>query len=177
MTTPFMGEIRVFAGNFAPRDWHFCDGSLLRIGDYDALYSLLGTAYGGDGQVTFGLPDLRSRIPIGQGQGPGLTNRLLAERAGTESVTLTAQQVAAHNHGVVVTADPATSPQPGGQIPAAPLNNALFYLPPNVGTQVDAVMAPGSILPAGGGQAHENRMPITAMSFIIALTGIYPSRN
>jgi microcystin-dependent protein len=177
MTTPFTGEIRVFAGNFAPRDWHFCDGSTLEINDYYQLYSLLGTAYGGDGVVTFALPDLRGRIPIGQGQGPGLSNRALAEMAGTETVTLTEQQVAAHSHGVVVTADPAAASQPGGQLPAAPSNDGLFYLPPNVGNQVDAKMAPDSIMPAGGGRAHENRMPITAMNFIIALTGIYPSRN
>lgn len=177
MSNPFIGEIRPFAGNYAPRNWQFCDGSLLKIEDYELLHSLVGTTYGGDGRATFGVPDLRGRIPIGQGRGPGLTNRPLAEMAGTESVTLTVQQVHAHSHGVVVSADAGRSPQPGQHVPGAPANEALFYLAPGAGIQIDAVLAPDSILPTGGGQPHENRMPVNALNFIIALTGIYPSRN
>lgn len=177
MSNPFIGEIRPFAGNYAPRNWHFCDGSLLEIAEYELLHTLLGTSYGGDGRATFGVPDLRSRIPIGRGRGTGLTNRPLAETGGTESVTLTAQQVAAHSHGVIVSADAGRSPQPGQHVPGAPANEALFYLAPGAGIQIDAVLAADSIVPTGGRQAHENRMPITALNFIIALTGIYPSRN
>lgn len=177
MSNPFMGEIRPFAGTFAPRDWHFCDGTLLQIAQYDALYTLLGTIYGGDGQTTFGLPDLRGRLAIGQGTGPGLSPRTVGQVFGTESVTLTTPQMPGHSHTVVVSAAAATSPQPGDNVPAAPTNNNLLYLPVNVGTQVDAVLAPDSLLPAGASQPHENRMPMTAINFIIALSGVYPSRN
>jgi microcystin-dependent protein len=177
MSNPFLGEIRPFAGDFAPDRWHLCDGSLLPIAQYSPLYSLLGVVYGGDGVTTFGLPDLRGRLPISQGQGPGLSERSLGEQGGTESVTLTTQQMPGHMHSVLVSASPATSPQPAQLVPATPANDGLFYLPPNVGNQVEAVLAADSLSQSGGGTAHENRMPIAAISFIIALAGIFPQRN
>ncbi|MEN3748292.1 tail fiber protein [Sphingomonas sp. HF-S3] len=177
MSAPFLGEIRPFAGDFAPRDWHLCDGSLLSIAQNSALYALLGVVYGGDGITTFGLPDLRGRIPISQGQGPGLSPRSIGDQGGTESVTLTTQEIPAHTHSASATVTSATSSQPAQLVPAAPANNGVFYLPPNVGNQVEAVLAADSLTQSGGGEAHENRMPIAAISFIIALSGIYPSRN
>jgi microcystin-dependent protein len=177
MSNPFLGEIRPFAGTFAPVGWHFCDGTLVSIAENDALYTLLGTTYGGDGQTTFGLPDLRGRVAVGVGNGPGLTPRVLGEMAGTESVTLTTQQMPSHTHAVTASSDAATSPQPSGLVPATPRNGGLFYLPPNVGTQADAAPAADSLTTAGGSQPHENRMSTTAISYIIAMSGIYPSQN
>lgn len=178
MTNPYLGEIRPFAGSFAPRGWHYCDGSLQSIAQYDALYVLLGTTYGGDGQTTFALPDLRGRIALSQGQGPGLTNRVLGEVAGTETVTVTAQQMPAHTHLVVVTASEATTPSTAnGVVPAAPKNSGLFYLPPDVGTQRDCPIETDSITSSGGNEPHNNIMPITAISYIIAMYGIFPSQN
>jgi microcystin-dependent protein len=177
MSNPYLGEIRPFAGSFAPRNWLQCNGSLLSIAEYDALYSLIGTAFGGDGITTFGLPDLRGRLPVGVGQGPGLTNRVLGQMSGSESVTLTSLQMPAHNHAVVVSGDAAESPQPANQVPAAPANGGVFYLPPGIGTQVDAPMAGDCLTIAGGGQPHENRMPATAITYIIATSGVYPQRN
>lgn len=177
MSNPYLGEIRAFGGTRAPTDWHFCDGSLLQIAEHGSLYALLGTSFGGDGETTFALPDMRGRTPIGQGEGPGMTLRTVGERIGSESVTLTEQTMTAHSHTVLVADTPATSPQPGGKVPAAPMNNGLLYLPPNAGTQVDAPLAADSLSPAGGGQPHENRMPVMGISFIIALAGLYPSRN
>jgi microcystin-dependent protein len=177
MSAPFLGEIRPFAGDFAPRDWHLCDGSLLSIAQNSALYALLGVVYGGDGITTFGLPDLRGRIPISQGQGPGLSPRSIGDQGGTESVALTTQEIPAHSHMVYATVTSATSSQPAQLVPAAPANNGVFYLPPNVGNQVEAVLAADSLTQSGGGEAHENRMPIAAISFIIALSGIFPQQN
>ncbi|PXA91705.1 phage tail protein [Nostoc sp. 3335mG] len=174
MSNPYLGEIRPFAGIFAPCDWHFCDGSLLDIATNQPLFALLGTAFGGDGETSFALPDLRGRIPIGQGQGPGLTDRAIGQQSGSETVTLTIDQLPAHSHAVTVTSSAATSPQPGGNVPATPANGAAFYLPPDVGTQVDAPLATDTLQSAGGGQAHENRMPTAAISFIISLTGAVP---
>ncbi|MDF7776264.1 tail fiber protein [Sphingomonas sp. AOB5] len=177
MSNPYLGELRPFAGNFAPRFWALCNGQLLSIAQNNALFALLGTTYGGDGITTFALPDLRGRLALSQGQGPGLTNRTLGEQSGTETVTLTIQTMPAHTHVVVASANEAASPVPTGRVPAAPKNGGKFYLPPNVGTQTDAPIGTASIGTAGGSQPHENLMPILAINYIIALQGIFPSQN
>ena len=177
MSNPYLGEIRPFGGNFAPRSWAFCAGQLLSIAQNSALFSLLGTTYGGDGQVTFGLPDLRGRVALGIGQGPGLTNRVLGEVGGTETVTITSTTMPQHTHLVVAAGVEATNAKPTGLVPAAPLSNGKFFLPPNVGTQTAQVFPADTIQAAGGSQPHENLMPILAISYIISLEGIYPSQN
>ncbi|RYD14698.1 MAG: phage tail protein [Lysobacteraceae bacterium] len=172
MSEPFLGEIQMVGFNFAPRGWAFCHGSLLSIAQNDALYALLGTTYGGDGQVTFALPDLRGRIPIAQGQGPGLTNRVVGQLGGTETVTLGAQQMPAHQHQMAVAAIGTRTPAPGGNLLAS--GEADIYsrnAGPTVGLAATQLSAAGSSLP------HENMQPVLAVNFIIALEGIFPSRN
>jgi len=177
MSNPYLGEIRPFAGNFAPRSWAFCAGQLLSIAQNNALFALLGTTYGGDGQVTFGLPDLRGRLALGIGQGPGLTNRVLGETGGAETVTITIATLPQHIHLAIASGIEATNPKPTGLVPAAPLSNGKFYLPPNVGTQTPQVFPNDTIQNAGGSQPHDNIMPTTAISYIISLEGIFPSQN
>jgi microcystin-dependent protein len=186
---PYMSEIRMFAGNFAPLAWAFCDGSLLPISDNTALFSLLGTTYGGDGQTTFALPDLRGRVPVGTGQGPGLTNVFLGEQAGAESVTLTSAQMAAHNHTNVVTATATCAPFVinDSAIIDSPEGTYLAQVAGvnRYATTHDAVMGSNPITgsgtavmtPAGGSQAHDNMQPSLAVQYIICVEGIYPSRN
>ena len=173
MQTPFMGTIIIFGGTFAPQGWAFCDGSLLQISQYDALYNLLGTTYGGDGSQTFGLPDLRSRIALTQGQGPGMSNYVLGQAAGVESVSITSQTMPQHTHPVAANSATANSSDPtnnflGGQ-PAM-----LEYVP---GATANATMSPNAITPSQGGQAHNNIMPYLGMNYIIALEGLYPSQG
>jgi microcystin-dependent protein len=177
MSNPYLGEIRPFAGNFAPRTWAFCAGQLLSIAQNNALYALLGTTYGGDGITTFGLPDLRGRVALSQGQGPGLTNRVLGEKAGTETVTLTINSMPAHTHTAVASAAEVTSPAVSNMVPAAPKNGGKFYLPTNVGTQNAVQLDAATIGTSGGSQPHDNIMPILAIDYIIALEGIFPSQN
>ena len=177
MSNPYLGEIRPFAGTFAPRGWHFCDGSLLSIAQWSALFSLLGTTYGGDGQTTFGVPDLRGRTAVGQGQGPGLTNRTLGEMSGTEEVTVLIPQMPGHMHAALASTATATTPSPNGNMLAAPANNGLFYLPPNIGAPIDAPLPPDTVGQTGGTQPHDNIMPTLGISYIIAMQGIFPSRN
>jgi len=169
---PFIGEIRMFGGNYAPVDWMFCDGSLLQISEYDALYSLIGTTYGGDGQVTFALPDLRGRIPLHQGQGAGLSPRTLGESSGNESVALVSAQVGTHAHTLSGTNATSTASNPTGQL----LATTTTPLTPYSATFTAATMANTAISNAGNSQPHENRMPYLCVNFIIALNGIYPSR-
>lgn len=172
---PFLGEIRLFAGNFAPRGWALCYGQLLSISQNAALFSLLGTTYGGDGRTTFGLPDLRGRVPVHEGQGPGLTPRTLGERSGSEAVTLLATQLPAHTHALAASTANATSQVARGNLPAFTYVDAVttLYANEDGGT---VAMAPGAIAPTGSGLPHENRMPTLALNFIIAVEGIYPSR-
>ena len=172
MADPFIGEIRMFAGNFAPRDWAFCDGQLQSISQNTALFSLLGTTYGGDGVTTFALPDMRGRVPIHQGQGPGLSPQVIGQVQGTETVTLTAAQMPAHGHLEVASTSPAsTSAGPGG-VPATPATVAIYgTTPPN------ADLAAAAVVPVGGNQPHSNMAPYGTLSFIICLFGIFPSRN
>jgi microcystin-dependent protein len=171
MSEPYIGEIRLFAGNFAPQGWAFCDGSLMAIADDQALFQLIGTTYGGDGQNTFGLPDLRSRVPIHQGNGAG-TIRNLADNGGTESVTLTTQQMPAHQHALQASNNVGGASSPAGNVFAqGPPGGVQIY------TQDNSVLSIGTPSAVGGSQPHENRQPLLAISFIIALVGIFPSQN
>jgi microcystin-dependent protein len=167
MSLPFVGEIRMFAGNFAPAGWLFCEGQLQSIAENETLFSLIGTTYGGDGQETFALPDLRGRLPIHQGNG-----HVLAETGGTETVTLTTQQLPAHGHALQTYNTVANTPNPGNNLVALSTQvNMYFADTPN------APMNAGAIATVGGNQPHENLMPSLCISFIISLYGIYPSQN
>lgn len=174
---PYIGEISLFAGNFAPRGWAFCQGQLLPIAQYTALFSLLGTTFGGNGQTTFALPDLRGRVAVGFGQGPGLPFVNQGEQAGEPTHTLISPEMPAHSHPAQAVGVNAAgnSGSPGGNVPAASTarDNIYSNAAPNV------PMAPGSISigAAGGSQPHNNMQPYLGLSYIIALEGIYPSRG
>ena len=171
MSEPFVGEVRMFGGNFAPRGWAFCDGQLLAVSQNDALFSLLGTIYGGDGRTTFGLPDLRGRVPIHQGQGPGLSERRLGSKSGSENVTVTTNQLPSHSHTLQGSTTLATEEGPGGNVTAQ--TESTDY-----GTETPlSARAANTIGAVGGSQSHTNVMPFLCVNFIIALFGIYPSRH
>ena len=175
MSQPFLGEIKIFGGNFAPRGFAFCAGQLLSIAQNDALFMLIGTTYGGDGQSTFGLPDLRGRLPIHQGSGPGLTGRTLGEAAGTETETLTTAQVPTHTHALQASSKPATTSTPGNSVVLGQTTGGeLYAIPP---AAPDATLAAASVSSAGGSQPHNNLQPYLGLSFVIALEGIFPSPN
>ncbi len=167
MSEPFLGTIVGFAGNFAPRGWALCQGQILSISQNTALFSLLGTTYGGNGQTTFALPDLRGRTPVSSGQGPGLSNYDLGQSGGEESVVLNAAQMPAHTHQVLGSSV-ATGGRPNGRTPATG---------GQYGNANDVTMDPGMIQAAGGSQPHDNMPPHLAINYIIALQGIFPSRN
>lgn len=174
MSTPFLGEIRMFGGNFAPRFHAFCSGQILSIAQNTALFSLLGTMYGGNGQTTFALPDLRGRRPVGFGQGPGLTPRTIGEIGGVETVTLLATEMPAHNHPAQGASAGGSSTDPSNAVWAASVGGRTpppLYRPPGNPQNMAATAA------VGGNQPHENRQPYLAISYIIALNGVYPSRN
>lgn len=173
MSDPFVGEIRMFGGTFAPVNWAFCNGQLLNISDNDTLYSLFGTVYGGDGITTFGLPDLRGRIPLHQGQGPGLSNRPLGSMGGQEEVTLTVNQMAPHTHNFIASTAAANGPDPKGRVVA---DSAAYSIRMYAATSPNADFASTMITPAGGNQPHTNLMPTLCVNFIVSLYGIYPSR-
>jgi microcystin-dependent protein len=180
MTQPYLGEIRMFAGNFAPRSNAQCNGQLLAIAQNTALFSLLGTFYGGNGVQTFALPDLRGRLPINQGNGPGLTPRVIGELSGSENVTILQTTMPQHNHVVNATTDLGNLDGPSVKaIPAEPTDGTnqgtLYVAPPNTITPV--AMNPLAVSITGGSQSHQNMMPSLAITFIIALQGIFPSRN
>jgi microcystin-dependent protein len=170
MSDPFIGELRLFGFTFAPRGWALCNGQILSIAQNTALFSLLGTTYGGNGQTTFALPDLRGRVPIHFGQGPGLSNYAQGEVAGVESVTLNTTQLPAHTHQVAA-ASTATSKSPSGALPAFTSGGSSY------GTTPDLAMLPGMVGPSGNNLPHENRQPYLALNWCIALQGIFPSRN
>lgn len=181
MVDPYIGEIRVFAGNFAPVGWLICNGSLLPINQNEALYTLLGTTYGGDGVTTFALPNLQSRIPIGQGSGPGLTTRVLGQTGGVENVTLVESQIPVHTH--TISASTATSGSVNGATSATYLGvassaqaNPVAYLPNGTGVGTSA-LAPQTISGTGGSQPHANIQPYIAVNYIIATNGQYPTQN
>jgi microcystin-dependent protein len=180
MSTPYVGQIMLFGGNYAIPGWAFCNGQLLSISQYQVLFALIGTTYGGDGVTTFALPDLRGRAVLNMGQGLGLTNRQIGEAAGVESVTLLTTQIPGHNHGVKADTGQAGTASPGtGVIPATPVSSSFpsLYVVPGTSTITPTPMATGSIGPTGGGMPHENRMPSLAMNYLIALEGIFPTRN
>ena len=172
MSEPFVGEIRMFAGSFAPRGWALCDGQLLAIAQNNPLFSLLGTIYGGDGRTTFGLPDLRGRVPLHQGAGPGLSSRQMAQKIGVEQVTMNANELPSHTHAFNAEALLALNLGPD-QALLAELPNDNIYA---TGTPPDTLDG-SAIGPSGSGNSHQNVMPFQCVSFLIALTGIYPSRN
>jgi microcystin-dependent protein len=166
---PFIGEVRLFGGNFAPVGWAFCHGQSLSIAEYDALFAIIGTTYGGDGQETFNLPDLRGRVPIGMGTGPGLSTRVIGETVGSETVTLTPNQLPLHSHAQQAsTAAVSAAAGPSGAPGAATVN--LYGASPSV------AMAGNAVQSVGGNQPHNNMAPSLAVSYIIALLGIFPSR-
>ena len=170
MAQPYVGEIRMFAGNFAPVGWQFCEGQLLPISENETLFQLIGTTYGGDGQETFALPNLQSRIPVHAGQGPGISqNYQLAETGGVESVTLTTQQIPVHTHALLGSGAGATTQTPGGNVAAVAA--AQVYASANSPTQ----MSNQSVSPIGGSQPHENVQPYLCISFIISLFGVFPA--
>ncbi len=173
MAEPFVGEIRMFAGNFAPRGWALCDGQLLAVSQNDALFSLLGTIYGGDGRTTFGLPDLRGRVPLHMGTGPGLSQRRIGSNGGSEEVTLTVNELASHNHNAQAAAAPADSEVATNRVFALGETSQPIYRNEAADWSFDSSMVQNT----GGGQSHVNLMPTLCINFIIALVGIYPSRQ
>lgn len=172
MAEPFVGEIRIFAGNFAPRGWAFTDGQILAITQNDALFSLFGTVYGGDGRTTFGLPDLRSRVPIHMGTGPGQSARALGSKGGAEKVTVQPNELPTHTHTVQFDTGAGTQNNPAGSYLAASPTVRVFRPAAPV-----APLSAASVTNAGGNGSHNNIMPYLAINFIVALFGIYPSRN
>lgn len=172
MSEPFIAEIRIFAGNFAPRGWAFCNGQLLPISQNTALFSLIGTTYGGDGRTTTALPDLQGRSPMHPGRGPGLSDRRLGERSGVETVTLSEAQLPSHNHTAQASSDLGDATNPQDKVLSAPLGRGT-NLYNSAGTTVPFKQLGNT----GGSQAHNNLQPFLALNFIIALVGLYPSRS
>ena len=178
MDQPFIGSVVLFAGNFAPRGWALCNGQILPIAQNQALFSILGTTYGGNGMNTFALPDLRGRAPVSAGQGPGLSPRTLGEAGGNETVTLNTSQMPSHNHAVACHSGSGDQSVPNGHYPAAAAQNREdgVYVDTQYATTKDTTMAADAVLPSGGSQPHDNMPPFLAMNYIIALEGIFPSR-
>ena len=171
---PFLGQITIFAGTFAPRGWALCDGQILPIASYTALFSLLGTTYGGDGRTTFALPDLRGRAPIHAGSGPGLSNRRLGEKSGAETNVLAVSNLPAHNHGFAIPAKAeGNTDDPSGNFIAGDGTNA-FATPAASG---DVTMGAGTTGNTGSSTPVNNMQPFLTVNYIIALTGIFPSRS
>jgi microcystin-dependent protein len=167
MSQPYVGEIRMFGGNFAPAGWNFCEGQLLPISDYATLYTLIGTTYGGDGQSTFALPDLRGRLPIHQGGG-----FTLAENGGVEQVTLSTSQIPAHTHPFLASTDFGNLASPSGDVLAQPTAQTFYF-----GAPGNAALSANSISATGGSQPHSNFQPYLCISFIISLFGVFPSQT
>lgn len=175
MSNPFVAEIRIFAGNFAPKGWASCDGQILPLSQNTALFSLLGTTYGGDGKSNFALPNLAGSTPIGQGQGGGLSIRDLGETSGSSNVTLLTTEMPAHTHSVMAyTGDPADSRIPNPTETLGTPSPGKLY---DATTTPVVAMAPQAFTPTGGNQPHNNMPPFLTVFFIIALQGIYPPRS
>jgi microcystin-dependent protein len=172
MPEPYIGEIRMFGGNFAPAGWAFCDGAIMPISENDTLFTLIGTTYGGDGESTFALPDLRGRLPMHAGTGNDGSTYTLAESSGVESVTLNTQQIPIHNHALLGTTATGTQATPVGNVLAASSTVSLFKASAtNVGLNAQ------SAGPAGGSQPHSNLQPFLGINFIISLFGVFPSQT
>ena len=169
MSEPFLSEIRIVSFSYAPMNWAFCNGQLLPIAQNPALYALIGTIYGGDGNTNFALPDLRGRVPVHCGAGPGLSEYAIGSRGGSERVTLEASQIPTHTHTAVATTNPATTNVPTGNILAD--SGPAIYASPNA--PVGMINGPSGI----GGYPHENRMPYLSLNYCIALGGLFPPRN
>lgn len=170
MGTPYIGEIRMFGGNFAPAGWALCNGQLVAISENEALFNLIGTTYGGDGQSTFALPDLRGRIPLHQGTGPGGDVHVMGQSAGSETETLTLNQLPNHGHPMVGATADGNQTSPQNHVPANSVTIA-----PYINDPPDGNMSTQAIHTAGGGQPHENMQPFLTVSFIISLFGVFPS--
>lgn len=169
---PFIGEVQWFAGNFVPRGWAGCDGQLLSINENQALFSILGTTYGGDGRNTFALPDVRGRTILHAGRGPGLSDRRLGAKSGTETVTLNANQMSNHTHTLRASSGSATAVAPAGNVLASPGRTRLYD-----SGAANTNMNAGAITSTGGNQPHNNMQPYNTLTCIIALQGVFPSRN
>ncbi len=167
---PYIGEIRLWGGNFAPLGWALCQGGMLPISENEALFNLIGTTYGGDGETTFALPDLQGRVPVHQGQGPGLGGYTLGETGGVEQVTLTAQQIPVHTHLMLASTAGGTSANPQANVLGSPPAVTLF-LKENPALPMAATM----VAPAGGSQPHDNLMPHLTINYILSLFGTFPS--
>jgi microcystin-dependent protein len=172
MAQPYVGEIRMFAGNFAPVGWMFCEGQTLPISENDVLFQLIGTTYGGDGEETFNLPNLASRVPIHMGTGPDGTTYQLGEMAGTEQETLTIQQIPNHSHPLT-----ASTAVGNAQPPASALLAQSTVADMYIQDSPDSTLAASSVQPAGGSQPHENTQPFLVINFIISLFGVFPSQT
>lgn len=169
---PYVGEIRMFAGNFAPNGWMFCEGQPLPISENEVLFQLIGTTYGGDGEETFNLPNLASRVPIHMGTGPDGTTYQLGEMAGTEQETLTTQQIPIHNHALLVSTAGGNVNTPGGNVPGESAAIKVY-----IDDTPTAAMNANAVTPAGGSQPHENCQPFLCINFIISLFGVFPSQT
>ena len=177
MSTPYIGEIRMFGfgSRGAPQGWQACDGSLLPISQFDALFALIGTTYGGDGQTTFAVPDLRGRLPIHQGTGPGLSNYVIGQRSGSETVTVLQSQMPAHTHTAAATTAAAITGTPGDTVLPGTVSDQTMYVTDTTGGRA-FTLSPLAISQAGGNQPHENCMPTLTVQFCIAVFGIFPSQ-
>lgn len=164
MSTPYLGEIRLFAGNFAPLGWMFCDGQLLSIAEYDTLFTLIGTTYGGDGESTFALPDLRGRVPVHNGG-----EYIIGETGGVERVTLTQAQIPSHSHALLASTALGDQVNPAGKVPASG-----FQIAPYINLAPDTGMNGAAITAAGGSQPHDNLQPYLCVNYIISLYGVFP---
>ena len=175
MSNPYVGEIRMFGGSFAPAGWAMCQGQLQPISQNDTLFNLIGTTYGGDGQETFQLPNLSGRAPMHMGQGPGLSqNYTEGEAAGVESVTLTTQQIPIHNHALTASSDFGQNPQPQDAMFAQPTTGKMYT---GSGQSPLVSLAATMLAPVGGSQPHENMQPYLCITFIISLFGVFPSQQ
>ncbi len=175
MGQPYIGEIRMFAGSFAPAGWALCQGQLMPISENDALFTLIGTMYGGDGQETFGLPDLQGRVPLHNGQGPGISqNYQQGEKAGVEQVTLTTQQIPTHTHAFTASTNVCQDTNPTNKVMGQAGGAGVL---PYVQDSIDAQLSPQAVQPVGGSQPHENMQPYLCINYIISLYGVFPQQN
>lgn len=174
MANPFVAEIRIFPFNFAPKGWAFCDGQILPISQNTALFSLLGTTYGGDGRSNFALPNLQGSVPLQPDQGPGLSLYSLGETGGSETITLLTSEMPAHNHGLMASNQPGEDATPGGEAIARSVGASLYQTTTNTSV---VTADPQALAPAGGDQPHNNLMPYLTLNFCIAMQGVFPPRQ